>query len=656
MIRRKKVNRMYGRLGEGAEERRGNREVTCHSGSKQQNGSIIFMNFSAPEIYYGPLDAFDKAQKLKNSYTKANTQHTRLTYRNTLKTALSTFDVYASEDEKLTADEKSLRSCKNVRGLHTDKALEAVQEPLIQPCPSFEERQISRFRFMYVTKGEIDVQDGWSVLETPPQLNKEHPDINLLKCPCIFLVSLFLLFRGEVILDVEHPMNLLRVLSLNHFPNCLDRQVGSCKTTENFSAIELRFRGHWLIPRWSLDTKDFPKQAKSRATKPFQLIHADICGPIKPLSLGKSSYFLHFIDDYSQKIWVYFLKQKSEAFEAFEKFKALVEKESGYEIKSLRTDRGGEFTSNEFKAFYEIHGIHSPMIVPRSPQHNGVVEKKNQTILNMARTMLKSKSMPKELWAEAVACAVYLSNRSPTKSLKDVTPQEAWSGLKPNVSHLRVFGSIAYVQVPEQERSKLDDRSIKLVSIGYDEHSKGYRFFNPSNKKFMTTSDEFKLMGYCDSDYAGDIVNRKSTTGVVFFLGNNAISWCSKKQPIVTLSSCEAEYVAATAGACHAIWLRTFFKELHFEQTEATKIMLDNKSAISLAKNPVFHDRSKHIETKYHFIRQCIENMQVEVGYVKSVDQLADIFTKPLKDDIFQKLRMMIGVGNMSSLRGSVEN
>ncbi|KAK3002263.1 hypothetical protein RJ639_020394 [Escallonia herrerae] len=161
--------------------------------------------------------------------------------------------------------------------------------------------------------------------------------------------------------------------------------------------------------------------------------------------------------------------------------------------------------------------------------------------------------------------------------------------------------------------------------------------------------DEFKLMGYCDSDYAGDTGNRKSTTGFVFFLETNAISWWSKKQPIVTLSTCEAEYVAAMAGAYHAILLRTLLKELYFEQTEATKIMLDNKSAISLAKNPVFHDRSKHIETKYHFIRQCIENMQVEVGYVKSVDQLADIFTKPLKDDIFQKMRMMIGVGKMST-------
>ena len=214
-----------------------------------------------------------------------------------------------------------------------------------------------------------------------------------------------------------------------------------------------------------------------------------ICGPISPLSLGKSSYFLLFIDDYTRKAWVYFLKNKSEAFDCFKRFKAVIEKESGYEIKSLRTDRGGEFTSNEFKSLCELHGIRRFLTVAGSPQQNGVVERKNRTILNMARSMLKSKNMPEEFWAEAVACTVYVSNRSPTKSLKDVTPQEAWSRQKPSVSHLRVFGSIAYVHVPKQERSKLDDRSEKFIFIGYDENSKGYRLFNPDSGKFITSRD-----------------------------------------------------------------------------------------------------------------------------------------------------------------------
>ncbi|KAL4301681.1 hypothetical protein GQ457_10G015230 [Hibiscus cannabinus] len=233
----------------------------------------------------------------------------------------------------------------------------------------------------------------------------------------------------------------------------------------------------------------FPKEATSRATEPLQLVHTDVCGPINPPSFGKNIYFLLFIDDYNRKTWVYFLKQKSEAFGAFKNFKALVEKESGFEIKSLRSDRGGEFTSNEFNDFCKENGIRRPLIVPRSPQQNGIAERKNRTILNMARSMLKAKNMPKEFWAEAVSCAVYLSNRSPTKNVDNVTPQEAWSGRKPSVRHIRVFGSIAYAHVPDQGRLKLDDRSSKYVFIGYDSNSKGYKLFNPSNGRIVISRD-----------------------------------------------------------------------------------------------------------------------------------------------------------------------
>ena len=107
----------------------------------------------------------------------------------------------------------------------------------------------------------------------------------------------------------------------------------------------------------------------------------------------------------------------------------------------------------------------------------------------MTSCMLKSKHLQKEFWAEAVSCAVYLSNRSPTKNVRDQTPQEAWSGRKPSVKHLRIFGSIAYAHVPHQGRVKLDDRSVKYVFIGYDASSKGYKFYNPSNNKVVVSRD-----------------------------------------------------------------------------------------------------------------------------------------------------------------------
>ncbi|KAL0551788.1 hypothetical protein IC582_010877 [Cucumis melo] len=161
---------------------------------------------------------------------------------------------------------------------------------------------------------------------------------------------------------------------------------------------------------------------------------------------------------------------------------------------------------------------------------------------------------------------------------------------------------------------------------------------------FYSSSKESKLEGYCDSDWAGDTNDRKSTSRYVFFIGNTAFTWSSKKQPIVTLSTCEAEYVAAASCVCHAVWLRNLLKTVGILQDDPTVIHVDNKSTIALAKNPVFHDRSKHIDTKFHFIRDCISRKEVQVEYVKTEDQIADIFTKPLKVNVFKNLRTLLGV------------
>ena len=150
-----------------------------------------------------------------------------------------------------------------------------------------------------------------------------------------------------------------------------------------------------------------------------------MCGPITPSSLDKNNYFLLFIDDFSRKTWVYFLKQKSEVFESFKTLKVTVKNESGRKIKAIRSYQGEEFTSNEFQELCTTNEIQHFLTVLRSPQQNGIVERKNKNILNMARSMLKSKHLLKEFWAEAVATIVYLLNRSRTRSVWRKTPQKA---------------------------------------------------------------------------------------------------------------------------------------------------------------------------------------------------------------------------------------
>jgi len=233
----------------------------------------------------------------------------------------------------------------------------------------------------------------------------------------------------------------------------------------------------------------FQKKAEYWAKQPLESIHTDICGPITPESFSSKRYFIFFIDDFSRKTWVYLLKEKSEAFEVFKKFKVMVEKATGRQIKSVRSDRGGEYISTAFMKYCEEQCIRRFLTAPYSPQQNGVDERKNKIILDMVRSMLKSKKMPKEFCAEVVQCAIYVQNRCPHVKLDDQTQQEAWSKQKPTVSHLKVFGSVAYAHVPDQQRTKLEDKSKKYIFIGYDKKTKGYRLLDPISNKVMVSRD-----------------------------------------------------------------------------------------------------------------------------------------------------------------------
>ncbi|KAH9681306.1 hypothetical protein KPL71_026926 [Citrus sinensis] len=568
----------------------------------------------------------------------------------------------------------------------------------------------------------------------------------------------------------------------------------------------------------------FPKNSW-RAKAPLELVHADICGPTRTFSLNNRRYFILFVDDYTRMMWIYFLNEKSEAFSTFLQFKALAERQSGCKMKTLRTDRG---------------------------------ERKNRTIVEMARSMLKGKGIPNNLWAEACHTAVYILNRSPTKAVRDKTPFEAWHNRKPTVDHLKIFGSIAYALIPAQNREKFDEKEtfapvarmetirtvlalaaqmelnvfqldVKSAFLNgeieeevYVEQPKGYevkgeenkvyrlrkalyglkqaprawnsridryfvkngfdrsssepslyvkkegtdflivclyvddliycgtslkmvqefkksmldefemtdlglmkyflgiqvkqprgkiffcqekyvedllkkfhmfkckpaptpmglneklkhdekeekadariyrslvgsliyltnsrpdilhsvsvlsRFMNDPRKSHYIAAkrilrylqgtkkqgimyekeDNCKLVGFTDSDWAGSLDDRKSTSGYLFCLGTNVISWSSRKQKSVALSSTEAEYIAATESACEAVWLGRILKDLQFNQDAATTIYCDNMSAIALTKNPVFH-----------YIRDLVSKGEVNMEFISTNEQPSDFLTKAI--------------------------
>jgi hypothetical protein len=182
----------------------------------------------------------------------------------------------------------------------------------------------------------------------------------------------------------------------------------------------------------------FPS-SDNKAKGILDIVHSDVCGPMSATSLSRYTYCVSFIDDYSRKTWIYFLKAKSAVFSKFKEFKALVENLSKKKIKVLRSDNGGEFSSEEIKTFYIEVGIKRELSTPYNPQQNGVAERKNRTIMEAVKVMIHDQDLPMHLWAEAAKTTVYVQNRSPHHALGNKTPEEMFTGEKPEVGHLRIF-------------------------------------------------------------------------------------------------------------------------------------------------------------------------------------------------------------------------
>jgi transposase InsO family protein len=173
----------------------------------------------------------------------------------------------------------------------------------------------------------------------------------------------------------------------------------------------------------------------------LELVHTDLCGPKRTKSLQGESYFMLFIDDFTIMGWICFLKEKSEALNKFKAFKTLVENEKETKTKCLRSENGGEFTSKHFDLFYETHGIKIQFFVAKTPQQNGIVERRNRTIQEAPRTMLNQEKLYDGYWREVVSTAVYILNRGQLRINSNKTPYELWFGRAPSVKYFKVFGS-----------------------------------------------------------------------------------------------------------------------------------------------------------------------------------------------------------------------
>ena len=233
----------------------------------------------------------------------------------------------------------------------------------------------------------------------------------------------------------------------------------------------------------------FVKTGQPPKAGKLELIHSDVYGPTKVSSIGGSRFYVTFIDDSTRKVWVYFLKNKSDVFSTFKRFKAAVENETNLKIKCLKSDNGGEYNKTEFIDYCAEHGIRMLKTVPDTPQQNGVAERMNRTLNERAKSMRLHAGLPKMFWADAVNTAAYLINRGPSAPIGFKIPEEEWKGREVSLTHLKVFGCVSYVQIKDADRDKLEAKAKKCTFIGYGLDNMGYRFWDNHSKKVIRSRD-----------------------------------------------------------------------------------------------------------------------------------------------------------------------
>ena len=237
--------------------------------------------------------------------------------------------------------------------------------------------------------------------------------------------------------------------------------------------------------------KEAETKTRERASEILHTVHTDICGPIQTPTLNGERYFITFTDEASGRVSVSLLSSKDGALTAFHGYRMRAEKASGNEIKSLRSDGGGEYINSPFQKYLEVAGIQHIVSPAYSPSQNGRAERMNRTLMEDARCILEDSQLGKEFWGYAVLTAAHIHNRLPSRTHNNTTPLEYWTGKVPGIGHLLIFGSQTWVHLPKEKRKKLDPKLVECILVGYEEYagSRVYRLYDPSRRAIIVFRD-----------------------------------------------------------------------------------------------------------------------------------------------------------------------
>ena len=257
------------------------------------------------------------------------------------------------------------------------------------------------------------------------------------------------------------------------------------------------------------------------------------------------------------------------------------------------------------------------------------------------------------------------SNPSPTPMITG-SPLSATRGdpIENATEYRSLVGGLQYATITRPEISYSVNKLSQYMHCPLNEHWKAlkrvlrYLKGTITHGLDFTRSKSLNLTAYSDSDWATDVDDRRSTSGFCIFLGNNLVTWSSKKQPTLSRSSTEAEYRSLASATAEILWLNSLLQELRIQQSRTPIIWCDNLSTVSLSANPVLHSRTKHIELDLFFVREKVVNKDLSVCHIPSIDQVADILTKPLSGAFFGRLKNKLRVVPLDTLelRGNVKN
>jgi len=234
----------------------------------------------------------------------------------------------------------------------------------------------------------------------------------------------------------------------------------------------------------------FSASTTQRTSRVFEVVHSDLAGPMQTKSIQGSAYTATFIDNHSKLAVVYFLKSKDQFVKALQTYLAWGETQTSSKLRALHSDRGGEYMAGQVQDILKQRGIEHHLTMPGSPQSNGKAERFNRTIMDKAEAMRHTAGLSNGFWELAVAAAVHIYNRSPSRTIKWRTPHELWySGKVPDVSHLRIFGCKGYMHVPADKRRKLDAKALEVTLVGFEPDAKGYKLWDSQTRSIRLSRD-----------------------------------------------------------------------------------------------------------------------------------------------------------------------